>query len=604
MKHSPLTYLASLFVGLLIMGTIPSIGIAKDDRILVTKVTFIGNESVSKEDLLPVMIMRPTGIFGFFDDVEYDKDILEEDVQFIELYYKQHGWLDVQIVHYVGRVDSLNKLAKIRITIDEGPRTHVVDVLPLGNKAFTDEEILEAFDIESGDPLDRIKNRAGSERVARLYAEHGYLEASVNPSVMVDRENLEAFIDISVTEGEQFKVGQIIMSGFKHSKSMLVKRELEFKTGNILSYSSLALSQRNMYETGLFRSVFIRQEPSLYGDSTSKDILIEMVEKPPILFTSSVGYATLEKLRGRVGVRNENIMGTGRGAGVETWLSYIDRGVELSYLEPWTFGYHWNTDVTVTGEFRDEPSFDYTSYSAVVTESRRIFGRGFFSLSYRHENAEYTNIDVFEFDEETSPRIRSLNQSFSYDTRNDPFSPSRGWVASLTNEYALQFLSSSNEFFKTRANFRYFYSLRRSTVLATNIEVGWVDAGGGLGDIPLGERLYAGGPNVLRGFPYRSVGPVDEDDGTPLGGRAKLAWNVLEVRQHLWRWVSMVGFYDVGNIFEQADDWDFSNLRSTPGLGVRVSSPIGLFRVDYGFNINPKPGEDPGAFHISIGHAF
>ncbi len=604
MKRARLTYAARLLACLLIVILRPPLVSAEEDKVLVSKVSFIGNDIVSDEDLLPNMIMRPTGFFGFFNDVEYDEDILEEDVQFIELYYQQLGWLDAVVTDYVAEIDSSKKQAKITVTVEEGPRTYVVDVLPLGNTAFDNEQVLEAFNVAPGDPLDRLKNRAGAEKIIRMYAEEGYIEASVNPAVMIDKESLEAYVDISITEGTQFKVGQVIMSGLRHSQSFLVRRELEFATGEILSYSKLAMSQRYMYETGLFSSVFIRQEPSLSGDSTSKDILVEVVDKPPILFTTSVGFATLEKLRGRIGIRNENMFGTGRAAGLETWISYIDRGVQFSYLEPRTFYFRWNTDVTITGEFRDEPSFDYVSYGGTVTESRRIFGRGFFSVSYRYENAEYTNIDVYEFDEETSPRIRSLNQGFSYDMRDDPFTPSAGWVANLSNEYALQYFGSTNEFFKTRLNFRFFHEWTKGTVLATNIEVGWVDAGSGLSDIPLGERLYAGGPNVLRGFPYRSVGPVDEDDGTPLGGRAKFAWNVLEVRQHIWRWVSMVGFYDVGNVFEQADDFGLMDLRSTPGLGVRVSSPVGLFRVDYGFNINPKAGEDPGAFHLSIGHAF
>lgn len=601
---SPLILLLALLLSVLTPLILQAKDNGKKDKILVSKVVFVGNENVSSTDLLPMMIMRPTGVFGFFNDVEYNPHILEEDLGYIELYYQQHGWLEAKVLSHNVEIDSSDHEAKITITLEEGPRTYVTDVMPLGNEAFSDEYLLDQFGIEPGDPLNRVKNREGSERIVRRYAEQGYLEASVNPAVMVDKQNQEAFIDLSVTEGTQFRVGQIVMSGFTNTKSFVVRRELTFSSGEILDYSALSTTQRNLYETSLFRSVFVRQEESITGDSTSKDVLIEVVERPPILFTSSVGYATLEKLRGRVGVRNENIFGTGRAAGVETWLSFIDRGVELSYKEPWTLGFHWTTDVTLTGEYRNEPSYDYTRYQGKVALSRRVFQRGFFTVSYRHENAEYTNIDVFDFNEETSPRIRSLSQTLSYDTRNDPFSPTKGWFGSVVNEYALKFLGSTNEFFKTRVNYRVFFPLRDGTVLATNIEGGWVDAGGGLSDIPLSERLYAGGPNVLRGFPYRSLGPVDGDDGTPLGGRAKLAWNVLEIRQHLWRWFGAVAFYDVGNVFEQTDVLRFDDLRHSPGVGLRFTTPIGLFRLDYGFNIFPKPGEDPGAFQISIGHAF
>lgn len=570
------------------------------ERIIVDHVRFHGNDGLSRKKLLSVMMSRPSNLFK---ENRYSRDVLDEDLDYLVAFYKQYGWLEVSIEGCEVAVDSAEGRADITITIGEGPRTYVTDVLVVGNEAFPNEVVLDRFDVHPGDPLNRVKNAKGAEAIARMYAEAGYLEAHVTPAVMVDKQAHEAFLDVTITENEQFRVGQIILSGFQDTQSFIVRRELKFRSGDILKYSLLAVTQRNLYETGLFRSVFVRQENSLLGDSAKKDVLVEVMEKKPFVFSSLAGYATIEKLRARAEFSNENLFGTGRGAGIAGWISSIDRGAEISYREPWTFALPWTTDVRLTGSFREEPGFHITRYGGRVTVSRRFFGRGNVAVSYRHENSEYSNINIPDFAQRRKPRIRSVSQSLTWDTRNDPFAPSRGYLGSLTNEYALRFLGSTNQFFKTRARFRYYREVTEGSVLATNIELGWVDAGGGLEDIPLNERLYAGGPTALRGFSYRSVGPTNAA-GAPLGGRAKFVWNVIELRQLIWRWVGAVAFVDVGNVYERADRISLGSLRSSPGIGLRIDTPLGLLRADYGFNWFPEPGERAGAIHVSIGHAF
>jgi outer membrane translocation and assembly module TamA len=48
----------------------------------------------------------------------------------------------------------------------------------------------------------------------------------------------------------------------------------------------------------------------------------------------------------------------------------------------------------------------------------------------------------------------------------------------------------------------------------------------------------------------------------------------------------------------------FSDMRLSPGVGIRLSTPIGLARVDYGFNVDPSIGEPRGKIYFSMGQAF
>jgi len=135
------------------------------------------------------------------------------------------------------------------------------------------------------------------------------------------------------------------------------------------------------------------------------------------------------------------------------------------------------------------------------------------------------------------------------------------------------------------------------------LDIGWLDASGEGENIPLHERFYAGGPNSLRGFDYQSVGPLDANR-IPLGGRLHVVWNVLEVRQSLYKMIGGVLFFEMGNVWKKPEYFTLNDFRLVAGFGIRVNTPIGLARLDYGININKRPEEASGKLYFSMGHIF
>jgi translocation and assembly module TamA len=135
------------------------------------------------------------------------------------------------------------------------------------------------------------------------------------------------------------------------------------------------------------------------------------------------------------------------------------------------------------------------------------------------------------------------------------------------------------------------------------MEIGWIKILGDATDIPLNEKFYAGGPESLRAFDFQEVGPLDEKS-VPVGGKFQFVMNAVELRQSIYKWVGMVAFFDVGNVWTDSKQFKFSDMRLAPGLGIRLSTPIGLARVDYGFNVKPNTGEPRGKFYFSMGQAF
>ncbi|MEK7386623.1 MAG: BamA/TamA family outer membrane protein, partial [candidate division NC10 bacterium] len=126
---------------------------------------------------------------------------------------------------------------------------------------------------------------------------------------------------------------------------------------------------------------------------------------------------------------------------------------------------------------------------------------------------------------------------------------------------------------------------------------GWSEA-----PLPIFERFYLGGPNSIRGFKFRQVSPRDES-GLRIGGSSEVLGNA-EYIIPLPFGIRLAGFFDIGNVYGFGTDFDLTDLKKAAGGGVRWQSPFGPIRVDYGFNLDRKAGENPGAFHFSVGTPF
>jgi outer membrane translocation and assembly module TamA len=181
--------------------------------------------------------------------------------------------------------------------------------------------------------------------------------------------------------------------------------------------------------------------------------------------------------------------------------------------------------------------------------------------------------------------------------------PAKGVYFETVQETGEYFTTVTNQFFRSTWLLKKYKRLTSTTVIATAVDLGMMNAHDGFVNIPLSERFYIGGPESLRGFEYQRVGPVDAE-GTPIGGRVKLVWNVFELRQTIYKQLGGALFFDTGAVWKNPDNIELSEIRYSPGVGLRADISIGVARADYGFNVSPKADEPLGAFYFSLGHAF
>jgi outer membrane protein insertion porin family len=566
----------------------------------IVSVTFEGNRAYPDSRLHRLMVCRPS---SFLQRRYYRDELFEDDLESLTLFYHRQGYLEARITGHSVRADSLENEMHIHIDVAEGERTRVEGVAILGNRFYTDRFLLEKIHIQSGEPFLQKEVEEAQLVILKSYADRGFLDAEVKTDLHVNREMHSIIIDFTITEGVQYTIGDITISGLLKTKPGVIEREFEFDRGEIVNYSSLLTSQRRLYLTGLFSSVFLYPQSSASGDSTEKDILVELKEHKSIEIGTSIGYGSVDRLRGKFEVTNRNIMGTARKFGLAGRISFIYRALELSFTDPWTFGTRWQTDIVLSTDFEEEPGYDLNSTGGRMAVGRRFFDHSGITLTYRHEKVTLVSIRVAEIPDDRESSLRSLTLTITNDTRDNMFNPLRGRYVEWSNELGGSFTEHMDGFVRTLVVLKYFHSLNRLSVLASAMTIGGMYSREGIQSIPLSERFYTGGPNSVRGMEYRRAGPIDSDR-LPRGGRLKVVWNIVELRRILYKMIGGTLFCDAGNVWTDPGDFSLRDLRVTPGIGLRVNTPVGLVRLDCGFNPFMEEGESVVQFYFSMGQAF
>ena len=584
---------------ILLMILVSTTGLhAEKSAYKIKSITFQGNEVYRSGTLQKVMITRTS---RFLSPAHYYPEIFSEDMKNLALFYQQNGYLQAKVADYSIERNEEKKQVSITITIFEGEPTYIEGIEIFGNTVFPDSTLLKLIDLKNGYLLQQKKVQDATYKLLTMYANSGYLDAEVVPDILINEEHHRALIDFRVSENDQYSIRDININGLEITKKKIVWREVTFKSGEIVNYSKLLTSQRALYLTGLFESVFIRPV-SIDSLSSQKDIQVDIKEKIPGEFNLGAGYGSLDKLRVFAEVLNSNLWGTAQKVSLNGKLSSITRKIEASYTEPWTFGIRLKTDVNLFDKFNKEPGYDVLQYGVKMIVGKSFTEHSSASLAYRYEKVRFSNVKVQELPDKYNSNLNSLTLSAIHDERDNIFNTTRGYVLAGDSEIAKSYQTTSDIYGRLVFSGKYYVPASASTICAFSLEAGGLTLFGNSTSIPLNERFYAGGPHSLRGFSYRKVGPLD-DKGTPIGGRYKMVGNI-EIRQTLYKFIGGVIFFDFGNVWRFLKDVKRQPMRSCPGIGLRVATPLGVVRCDYGFNWFPISGEPSGKLYFSLGQAF
>ena len=114
-------------------------------------------------------------------------------------------------------------------------------------------------------------------------------------------------------------------------------------------------------------------------------------------------------------------------------------------------------------------------------------------------------------------RVGLVAGTFFQDRRDDSISTHRGYYNSIDVGLAAKFFGSETDYARLVLRNSTYYPIGKDIVLARSVQFGYIQRLGGLPEIPLSERFYAGGASSNRAFPDNQAGPRDLETGFPIG---------------------------------------------------------------------------------------
>lgn len=627
--------------------------ITKETKHKVTSVQLSGTSHLKSSALNSQIVVQKK---HFLSSGKFSDDLVRASVKNLKAVYEAEGFSSVQVTPSVANHGGDIQVA-FRVT--EGPRDVVNSLTIVGADTFPQAQFApEGLKLAVGQPYSQARVKADRSAVVAHYLQAGYLNSSFRETAKPVSKTEPHRIDVvyHIYEGPKVSTGELITLGRVDTRQRLIDRETAtLKREQRLTETALLTAGSKLYDlTGVFD--WAEADPKReITDQTTQDVLIKVHEAKKNDFTYGLGFEVINRggsipsgtvalpnlppvglpsnftasqvtywgPRGSVQYTRNNFRGKGESLSFTAFAGRLDQRGAAYYIDPNFRWSKWRSTTSLSYE-RDEenPVFSSRQELASYQMQRDLDNakKDVLFLRYSFSQTDLTRILIPALVPPADQHVRlsTVAANFTHDTRDNALDEHRGMLDSVELDFNDTKLGSSVDFAKMTGQAAYYKQAIRGIVWANSIRVGLAQPFQN-SRVPLSEAFFTGGGNSLRGFPLDGAGPQRQVEvcstgessacpeiQVPAGGNELLIIN-SEARIPLpfRKGLSIVPFYDGGNVFPNVGFHDFTSLYSNNvGLGLRYATPVGPIRVDVGQNLNPIAGVKATQYFISIGQAF
>lgn len=498
----------------------------------IQQINIVGNSVFSDEELLANLELKDRlPWWNFLGVRQYQKQQLSGDLETLESFYKDRGYLTFQLESVQVSMTPDRSGVYITLNIDEGEIFNVRETRVMGDLRGQDEVVKRLTKIEPGTRYSAAQVTYLEELVAKVYGRYGYAYPEVRAIPELDRETKEVDLIFSINPGKRVYVNRIKFRGNSVTEDEVLRREMRQFEGSPLNDELVEQGKVRLERLGFFETV----ESSTNRVSGRQDLVdIEYLvkEQPSGSFNFMLGYGDYSGLQIGVGVSQDNFLGTGNRAAINVNTNRFNKSVSLSYMDR----YFTKDGVNLSGQmFMSE--FDAGRQENLIRYNTKRLGVGgnlsfpineVSSLSFgaMARREEVTNVEGYE-------QVKRFYQPY-LDTQDpnsgvafDMFSLEAGWQRVTLNRGTYPTAGTSNRinaevtvpgsdirYFRVSYDFKHYLPITKdhSFVLLTRLNVGY---GNGYGSddkgndyiFPFYENFRIGGNDSLRGFEANTVGP-------------------------------------------------------------------------------------------------
>jgi outer membrane protein insertion porin family len=543
---------------------------------------------------------------------------LDDDLASVRALYRDEGYARVKVGRPRIALTADAAAAEVDVDIEEGPRFDVGELTFDGESPVDEETMRSWLRLKPGTKFSPRGLAEAEQTLRERIDARGYPEVAVRSDVALGTDTADVVFTIAA--GPTKRVGEIVFEGNEVTKDRTIARNLTFGRGDLLSRQAMIASQQRLYRTGLFSNVRFTYEPLPGGDQGEQRVVLHVDEAPPITFSTGIGYDSEDGARVSLLAGYSNLAGRGIGVVFQGLLSEEDQRAQLTFRRRQLFGGLTDALASLVYENLGREGFTEKRAAASLRWERRPKPRWIRFFRYNIQDVRIEDItdaeealdEIFE-DKLSDIRLGDLGLGLVRDTRDDAFLPTRGGYASAETSVFSRYLGSQADFVALFLRGSVAKTLPRGLRFASFVRLGFQQPFATTAVVPLSERYFAGGSNTMRGFAEDSVGGLklvlQDSSGNPVefnaGGEALILFNE-ELHFPIWKSVRGELFVDLGNVYPTIADIDWRSLRFrySGGLGVRIDTPIGPIRVEYGWKLDRAEGETPGEWVLAIGNVF
>ena len=590
-------------------------------KAVVKKLDIIGNTAFSDKRMLKIIKSKTA---GFFRSGVYKKEVLEDDIERIKNFYKQAGYLDVKPAYeLIFREKARRKWIELVVRIEEGRKYVTGNIKVAGNVVFSEEELKALLKMKPGDTFTEEGLHGDVGGIQEHYFDKGYIMARVRPDTLLNVETDRVDITYTLAEGEVAYVNKINIRGNTKTKDVVIRRELRIKPGERYDGAKLKRSKERLYNLGYFEDITFDTEETAEPDK--RDMVVDVKETKTGEFSFGGGFSSIDKLIGFVEVEQKNFdmlnfptfTGDGQNLKLRGEFGSTRKNYLLSWTEPWIFNQPLSFGFDLYASERNKSGSTGYAYDEKRSGGDIRFGKEFNEVLRGDFTYKIETVDISDLDSNVSQALKdeagrntisSAMFQLTKDTTDNRFNPVKGAILVGSIEVAGGPFGGDKDFAKFFNSMSH-YSEIGPFLLELKLRDGVVSTyGGNNGAVPVYERFFAGGTYTIRGFKERDIGPKDQS-GDAIGGgtiaiaNAELTFSIIENLKGAF-------FVDAGNVWHVPDSkprggTSPGGIRIGVGTGVRIKTPIGPVKLDYGFPINADASQDKsGRIHFSMTRGF
>lgn len=590
-------------------------------RVRVTEIIFVGNQTYPRRELMRQIETRTA--FWFMRSGALDAEKIGSDVARLRKYHRDQGFLDATVESATAEIDDSGDTA-VTFTINEGARYAVEDIQWAEHTVFSADELRAMMKTQVGKILRQPELDADVRTITDRYGEIGYIYAQVRAERAFSDQPGQVRLTINIKEGEQFKVGQVVVRGNSRTKDKVVRRELNlYPPDDLFNLPEAREAERRLLDTRIFSAakvVPVGEEPGV------RDAVIDVTESEKWGdFIYGVGVTSNSGVVGTLtlDLQNFDLYDTPRtlseffkfksfyGGGQRLRMELqpgteVTRG-RIDFTEPYLFDKPIRFDSSLYYFTRGRDGYDETRLGTSVSLGKR-FQRGFLrgwsgEIALQTELVSLDELELFAArdirEEEGDHYLSSIKGSLVRDRTDNRFLPSTGDRLRVSYE---QFgvLGGDGGFGKAAAGYNWYKTLftdllERKNILTLRAEGGFV-----VGDAPVFERYYAGGVGSIRGFEFRGIGERQGLKDNNVGGDYLILMGA-EYSYPLW------GDNFRGHVFVDTGTAGSGAYRAAVGVGIRLTlNLIGPLPLEFNIAvpIASGDGDDEQVFSFVVGGLF